>query len=117
MESKARLRNLRISPTKVRLVTNMIKKDNSGRPMSVGAALGLLKFCSKGASRPVYKLLESAITNAEEQFSADVDELVIVNAFVDEGPTYKRYKPAAMGRATRIRKRTSHVTIIVAKEE
>lgn len=116
MEAVAKLRNLRISPLKVRLVTNMIK-DKSGVPMSVGTALGLLKFSTKGASRPVYKLLESAITSAENEFDADIDELVVLNAYVDEGPTYKRYKPAAMGRATKIRKRTSHVTIIVAKEE
>lgn len=117
MRTKAVLKNLRISPSKVRLVTNMIKKDGSGNPLSVGAALGLLKFSAKGASRPVYKLLESAISNAENNLKADIDELVVENAYVDEGPTYKRYKPAAMGRATIIRKRTSHVTVIVAKEE
>ena len=115
MDAKARLRFLRISPRKTRLVVNMIK-GQKGRPMSVGEALALLRFCSKGAAQPIYKLVNSAITNAEELFDADVDELYIKTAYVDEGPTLKRYKPAAMGRASRIRKRTSHVTIIVSNE-
>jgi len=110
MDAKAKLRFLRISPRKTRLVVDMI------RGKSVGEALALLRFCSKGAGRPIYKLLNSAITNAEVQFNADVDELYVKTAYVDEGPTLKRYKPAAMGRASRIRKRTSHVTIIVSNE-
>lgn len=110
MDAKAKLRFLRISPRKTRLVVDMIKGK------SVGEALALLRFCSKGAGEPVYKLLNSAITNAESQFNADVDELYVKTAYVNEGPTLKRYKPAAMGRASRIRKRTSHVTIIVSNE-
>ncbi|MBN2693924.1 50S ribosomal protein L22 [bacterium] len=110
MEAKAVLRFLRISPTKTRMVTNMIKGKY------VSEALALLKFTEKGAGTPIYKLLNSAITNAENNFNADIDDLRIKNIFVDEGPMLKRYRPAAMGRATRIRKRTSHVTIIVSNE-
>ncbi len=110
MEARAKLRFLRISPTRVRAVTKMIKGKY------VSEALALLKFCEKGSGEPLYKLLNSAITNAESKFNANVDELHVKNAFVDEGPTYKRYSPAAMGRATKIRKRTSHVTIIVSNE-
>jgi large subunit ribosomal protein L22 len=115
MDAKAKLKFLRISPRKTRLVIDMIRGQKN-RPMYVGEALALLRFCSKGAAQPVYKLLNSAITNAESLFSADVDELYIKTAYVDEGPTLKRFKPAAMGRASRIRKRTSHVTIIVSNE-
>ncbi len=110
MEAKAVLRSLRISPTKTRVVTNMIKGKH------VSEALAYLKFCDKRAGKPLYKLLNSAIANSENQFDADVDELYVKNAFVNEGPTLKRYKPAAMGRATRIRKRTSHVTIVISND-
>ena len=111
MDAQAKLRFLRISPRKTRLVVDMIREK------SVDEALALLRFCSKGAGQPIYKLLNSAITNAENQFDADIDDLFVKAAYVDEGPTLKRYKPAAMGRASRIRKRTSHVTIIVSDEE
>lgn len=110
MEAKAVLRSLRVSPTKTRVVTDMIKGKH------VSEALAYLKFCDKGASKPLYKLLNSAIANSEDRFDANVDELMVKSAFVNEGPTLKRFKPAAMGRATRIRKRTSHVTIIVSND-
>ncbi len=101
----AALRSLRMSPRKVRLVVDMVR----GR--GVGEALDILTFSAKAAARPVAKLIRSAVANAEEKGGFDIDSLLIKTAFVDEGPTWRRWMPRAMGRATRIRKRSSHVTV------
>ena len=110
-EAVARLNYIRISPFKVRLVAETIK----GKPAS--EALAILEHSSKGASRPLRKLLNSAIANASENHEMDADTLVVRNVIVDEGPTLKRWMPRAMGRATPIRKRTSKITLIVAEKE
>ena len=101
----ARLRYLRISPRKVRLVVDLIR----GR--RIEDALNLLQYSDKAAAIPVAKLLRSAVANADETGNYDLDALVVEKAHVDEGPTWRRWRPRAQGRATRIRKRTSHVTL------
>lgn len=106
----AKLRWLRMSPRKVRLVVNLIR----GKP--VEEALNLLTFSQKAAANPVGKLVRSAVANADNKGGFDVDQLFIETAFVDEGPTWRRWLPRAMGRATRIRKRTSHVTVVLAQK-
>jgi len=115
-EARAIQRTLRQSARKVRLVVDLIR----GRP--VGEAFSILKFSKKGAAVPVRKVLLSAVANAKvkaerssERF--DEDRLFVKAATVDEGPTLKRFMPAAMGRATPLKKRTSHVTILVATKE
>jgi len=106
MEVKARLRYLRQSPRKVRLVVDLI------RGQGVEEASNILKLCPKTAARPVRKLLNSAIANAENREEPiDVDRLYVKEVFVDPGPTQKRFQAAPMGRAHRILKRQSHVTI------
>ena len=107
----ASLRWLRISPRKVRLVVDMI------RGQDVEEALNLLNFSPKAASEPVGKLLRSAVANADNKGDYDLDKLFVKIAFVDEGPTWRRWQPRAMGRATRIRKRTSHVTLELAERQ
>jgi large subunit ribosomal protein L22 len=110
---KATARYVRMSPTKVRRVIDMIR----GLPATDAQAI--MKFDPHSASEPVGKLLDSAIANASHLAHVrsqrlDTEDLVIVEAFADEGPTLKRFQPRAQGRAYRIRKRTSHITIIVA---
>ncbi len=106
MESTARLRYLRGSAQKVRLVADLIRGRN------VQEAVNLLQLTPKAAARPLGKLLKSAIANAEHrETSIDVDRLFVKEIFVDAGPSMKRIRPAPMGRAFRIIKRTSHVTI------
>ena len=107
MESRAVTRYLRIAPRKVRLVVDMIR----GR--RVEQALGILEFTSRRAARLIAKTVKSAVANAESNQSVDVDRLYVKRAYVDEGPTLKRFMPRAHGRATPILKRTSHVTIVV----
>lgn len=107
--AKAQLRSLRVGPRKVRLLVDLI------RGMNVDDALVQLSFSKKSAAVPLKKLLESAIANAKEQ-SMKREGLVIETAYVDEGRTLKRWMPRAMGRATPIRKRSSHVTLILAGE-
>ena len=85
--------------------------------MSSDEALALLQFAPQAASETVYKVLESAVANAEHNHELVGEELRIVNVFADEGPTLKRFRPRAMGRATRIRKRTSHLTITLTPKE
>jgi ribosomal protein L22, bacterial type len=108
MESFAKLRFARISPQKARLVADEI------RGMPVERALEILKFSTKKAAQVVHKVLESAVANAEHNEGADIDELKVAVIMIDEGPTMKRMKPRARGRADRIFKRTSHLTIRVA---
>ena len=97
----------RITPMKARRVVDMV------RGLPVDEALALLQFAPQAASETVYKVLESAIANAETTEGLDAGNLVISNAQVDEGPTMKRWRPRAQGRATRINKRTSHITLVV----
>lgn len=107
MEVRAVTRYVRISPRKARLVTDLIK----GKP--VEEALTTLKFLTKKGARLVSKTLQSALANAEQNPNIDVDTLYIKRIYVDGGPTLKRWRPRAMGRATRIIKRTSHITVIL----
>ncbi|WP_370326845.1 50S ribosomal protein L22 [Euzebya sp.] len=106
-EAFAVARHVRVSPYKARQVIQGL------RGMTVEAAQRRLEFMDKGAARPVLKTLNSAIANAENNKDLDFDDLVVLEAKVDEGPTLKRFQPRAMGRAYRIRKRTSHITITV----
>jgi len=103
----ARATHVRVTPMKARRVIDLI------RDMPASQALSMLKFAPQAASEPVAKVIASAVANAEHNFSLDPDTLVISRAFVDEGPTLKRFRPRAQGRAYRIRKRTSHITIEV----
>ena len=116
MEAKAIARYIRQSPRKMRLVADLIRGQN------VNDAYAILKFNQQKAARPIEKLLRSAVANAmykadEQGERMDVDELYIKKATVDEGPTFKRWRARAMGRASPIRKRTSHVTVIVDRKE
>lgn len=107
MEAKAVARNIRIAPRKVRLVVDLI------RGKEVGEALAILKHTPKAASPVVEKLLRSAIANAEHNYEMDPNNLVIGKVYVDQGPTLKRFRPRAQGRASRIHKRTSHITVVL----
>ncbi|MEO8461276.1 MAG: 50S ribosomal protein L22 [Dokdonella sp.] len=109
METKAILREARISPQKVRLVADQV------RGMAVGRATNLLAFSDKKAAHLVKKVLLSAIANAENNNGADVDELKVARIFVDEGPILKRMHARAKGRGSRISKRTSHITVVVGE--
>jgi large subunit ribosomal protein L22 len=107
--TRAVLRFARISPYKVREVLDLIR----GKP--VGEAEDILRFTERDAGIPVGKLLHSAVANAETNDSQDAEDLYVSACFADEGTTIKRWRPRARGRATRIRKRTSHITIIVSR--
>ena len=109
MEVQAHLRNLRISPRKVRLVTDVI------RGMNVSNAKIQLEFINKKSSQPVLKLLNSAIANAKHNFNLSEENLYISKIFENEETTLKRWIPRAMGRASSIKKRTSHITIALDK--
>jgi large subunit ribosomal protein L22 len=116
MQARAIARGVGISPRKMRMVMDLIR----GR--GVNEAYAILKFSKKGATRPIEKTLRSAVANATQKADAqgsflDADELVVREAYVNEGPVLKRFSPRAMGRATPILKRTSHVTIIVDRKE
>lgn len=111
MEIKANLNYLRISPRKVRLVTDLIKG------MDVQEAEIQLKFLTKKAAKPVLKLLKSAIANAEHNFGINKDNLYISEIQVNEGPRFKRWMPRAMGRADLILKRTSHVKLVLGTKK
>lgn len=107
MEAKATAKFVRISARKTRLVARNVV----GLP--VEDALNILKFTPRKAAGEIYKVLHSAVANAEQQPGTDVDAMVVKQVLVNEGPTWKRFLPRAMGRATRIRKRTSHITVIL----
>ena len=107
MEARAILKYERISARKVKIVIDTIKNKN------VSEALAILKTTPKAASPIVEKLLKSAIANAENNHNMNVDELVVSEAFANQGPTLKRIMPRAQGRANRIRKRTSHITVVL----
>jgi large subunit ribosomal protein L22 len=106
-QARAVARHVRISPTKARRVVNLI------RGLPAQDALNVLKFAPQSASEPVYKVLASAMANAENNERLDPDLLLVAEAYVDEGPTLKRFRPRAQGRAYRIRKRTCHITVVV----
>ncbi len=110
MEVSAKLRGVRISPQKARLVCDQI------RGLPVEHALEVLMFSPKKGARIVKKVLESAIANAEHNEGADIDELRVSKIHVDQGPVYKRIRPRAKGRANRILKRTSHITVGVSDQ-
>jgi large subunit ribosomal protein L22 len=110
-EAVARARFVRVSPLKARLVMNEIR----GKPAT--EAQMMLAFSPKKAARIIKKVLDSAIANAEHNFELDPDRLYVVRAFVDEGPRLKRIKPRAFGRADIIRRRLSHITVVVAEKE
>ncbi|MGB9629940.1 MAG: 50S ribosomal protein L22 [Thermodesulfobacteriota bacterium] len=105
MEVRARLRFARIAPRKVRLVADLIRGKRSEE------ALNILTYTKKAAAKILIKLLKSAIANASQKKHIDIDRLYIKRITVDQGPTIKRYTPRALGRATMIRKRTSHIHI------
>lgn len=107
MEIVAKVKATRISPLKVRIVGDLIKEKN------VNQAMGILEFTPKKGAFILKKLLDSAIGNARQKKYVDVDNLYVKNVVVDEGPVLKRYMPRAMGRASHIRKRMSHVTLIL----
>ncbi len=111
MNVTAKSRYVRVAPNKIRQVARHIR----GR--SAEDARRILQLQIKGAAGPLLKTLDSALANAEHNHELDPDELFVTSAVVDEGPTLKRYQPRAMGRAYRIRKRTSHITVTVGTEQ
>ncbi len=116
MQARAMAKNVGMSPRKMRMVIDLIR----GR--GVNEAYSILKFSKKAATTPIEKALRSAVANAQQKADKqgtflDVDDLVVREAFVNEGPTMKRFSPRAMGRATPIMKRSSHITIIVDEKE
>jgi large subunit ribosomal protein L22 len=110
-EVMATAKFIRMSPTKARQVVDLIR----GR--HVDDARRVLAYVPRAATTPISKVLESAIANAEHNRSLAADELIVVRTWVDEGPTLRRYRPRALGRATRIRKRTCHISVVVGRPE
>jgi large subunit ribosomal protein L22 len=110
-ETRATSRFVRLTAQKVRLVVDLI------RGQRVEAALSILEYTPKRGARTVLKTLRSAVANAEAMQHVDVDTLYVTRAFVDEGPTAKRFLTRAHGRATRVLKRTSHVTVVVGARQ
>ncbi|HVF08606.1 MAG TPA: 50S ribosomal protein L22 [Actinomycetota bacterium] len=108
MEARASMKYVRTSPRKMRRVIDMIRGQH------VAEARRILRFSPLGPTSEVEKLLSSAIANAEQQPGVIAENLTVARAWVDDGPTLRRYRPRAYGRATRVRKRTSHVTLVVA---
>lgn len=111
MEARAVARHIRISPRKARQVVDLIRNKD------VDEAITILRFTPKAGSPIVEKVLRSAIANAENNHDMDVDSLYVAECYVDEGPTLKRIRPRARGMADRIRKRTSHITVILREKE
>jgi len=107
METSAAARFVRISPRKIRLIMDQV------RGKKVDEALNMLSFAPQKGARILKKLINSAVANAEQNSDEDVDSLFIKRLYADEGPTLKRFRPRAMGRATKIRKRSSHLTVML----
>ena len=107
MQSKAVARTVRIAPRKVRLILDLV------RGKEVGEAISILKLTNKRSSPVVEKLVKSAVANAEHNYDMDIDNLYISEIYADEGPTLKRFRPRAQGRASKINKRTSNITVVV----
>ncbi len=111
MEAKAYLRNVRIAPRKVQIVLDLIRgKDTE-------TAMAILRHTPKAACEPLEKLLKSAIANADHNFNMDMNNLYVAECFVCPGPIMKRIRPTARGRAFRVLKRTSHVTLVLKEKE
>ena len=111
MEAKAKATYVRISPRKVQIVLDLIRNQPADKAMAI------LMFTHKAACEPVSKVLKSAIANAENNFNMDVSRLVVSEAHVAPGPILKRIQPRAQGRAYRINKRTSHITLVLKEME
>jgi len=111
VEVKAQARFVRTTPFKVRRIVDLI------RGLHVEEAQRVLRFTPRGAALPVRKVLDSAIANAEHNHQLNAGELFVAKAFVDEGPTIKRFRPRALGRSYTIRKRTSHITVVVGSKD
>ncbi len=111
MEAKAYLRNCRIAPRKVQIVLDLI------RGKDLKKAQAILKYTTKSASEPLLKLVNSAAANAENNFGMDVNGLYVAECFVCQGPTLKRIRPRSQGRAYRINKKTSHITVVLRERE
>ena len=111
MEAKAHLKYTRISPRKVEIVLDLIRK----KPVNV--AMAVLKYTPKAACEDLQKLLKSAIANAENNHNMDTTKLYVAECFAGPGPILKRIRPASKGRANRILKRTSHVTLVLREQE
>lgn len=109
--AQATAKTVRIAARKVRLVIDLI------RGKSIAEALAILQFTPRGASPVVAKVLNSAVANAENNFDLDRQDLVVSEAYVNEGPTLKRFRPRAKGSASPINKRTSHITVVVSEKE
>ncbi|MGX7349671.1 50S ribosomal protein L22 [Dolosicoccus paucivorans] len=109
--AKAVARTVRIAPRKARLVIDLI------RGKQVGEAISILKFTPRAGSPLIEKVLMSAIANAEHNYDLNLENLYVSEAYVNEGPTMKRYRPRARGSASPINKRTSHITIVVSEKE
>ncbi|EKN65162.1 50S ribosomal protein L22 [Schinkia azotoformans LMG 9581] len=109
-QAKSIARTVRIAPRKARMVIDLI------RGKQVGEAIAILRHTPKTVSPVIEKVLKSAIANAEHNYEMDVNNLVVSQAFVDEGPTLKRFRPRAQGRASAINKRTSHITVVVSEK-
>ncbi|MCZ7532102.1 MAG: 50S ribosomal protein L22 [Acidimicrobiia bacterium] len=110
MNARAQAKYIRESPYKVRRVLDLV------RGLPVDEAQAVLQFTNRKAATTIKKVLDSAVANAEHNFALDAEELFVAEAYADEGPTLKRWRPRARGRATQILKRTSHITIVVADE-
>lgn len=111
MIARATARFVRVTPRKARLVADLIRGKNTDEALSV------LRFTPKGAAKVMEKVLKSAISNAEQRDDVNTDNLYVSKATVDGGPTLKRYRPAPMGRAVMVQRRTSHVTIELDEKE
>ncbi|WP_102029413.1 50S ribosomal protein L22 [Salirhabdus sp. Marseille-P4669] len=111
MQAKAVARTVRIAPRKARLVVDLI------RGKEVGEAFAILNHTHRAASPIVEKVLKSAVANAEHNYEMDIDNLVVSEAYVNEGVTLKRFRPRAQGRASKINKRTSHITVVVSEKK
>ena len=111
MEAKAYLRNVRISPRKVSIVLDLIRNKDTE------TAMAILKYTPKAACEPLEKLLKSAIANAENNHNMDKNNLYVAECFVAPGPVLKRMRPRAQGRAFRVLKRTSHITIALKERD
>ena len=110
-EVRATAKYVRVSPSKARLVVDLIRNK------SVAAAFDILHFCDRAVAVDVEKVLRSAVANAENNNGMRADDLVIAATYVDEGPTLKRIRPRAKGSASRILKRTSHITVVASKKQ
>ncbi|WP_217588979.1 50S ribosomal protein L22 [Lentibacillus saliphilus] len=111
MQAKAVAKTVRIAPRKARLVVDLI------RGKDVGEAIAILRHTQRGVSPVIEKVLNSAIANAEHNYEMDTDNLFVSEAYVNEGVTLKRFRPRAQGRASRINKRTSHITVVVSEKK